>query len=161
QIRPGMIAGALFAFITSFDEVVVAVFISGFDSTLPKKMFDEIRFELNPVLAAIATLLIAATTVILLMALQFRRSDQDQLTAGERSGRLNTRVRRRDGALEMGEHCCAFPSRSLEIGILTPFVLLHHLPLNSEPGRRHGARGTIGDGISNEQVTGDGIARLE
>lgn len=75
-IRPGIIAGTLFAFITSFDEIVVAVFISGVESTLPKMMFDQLRFELKPVLAAIATLLIGVTTVILLMAARFQRALQ-------------------------------------------------------------------------------------
>lgn len=67
QIRPGILAGALFAFLTSFDEVVVTMFIGGVDSTLPKMMFDHIRFELSPVLAAIATLLILITSLFLLM----------------------------------------------------------------------------------------------
>ncbi len=78
-IKPGVFAGALFAFIASFDEIVVALFISGLDSTLPKKMFDEIRFELKPVLAAIATLLIGVTTLVLLVAARFRRSLRGQL----------------------------------------------------------------------------------
>ncbi len=66
-IRPGILAGALFAFLTSFDEVVVAMFIGGVDSTLPKLMFDHIRFELSPVLAAVATLLITITSLFLLI----------------------------------------------------------------------------------------------
>lgn len=66
-IRPGILAGALFAFLTSFDEVVVAMFIGGVDSTLPKMMFDHVRFELSPVLAAIATLLILITSLFLLV----------------------------------------------------------------------------------------------
>ena len=69
-IKPGIITGALFAFITSFDEIVVAVFMSGIESTLPKKMFDEVRFELKPVLAAVATLLILVTTFTLLLVSQ-------------------------------------------------------------------------------------------
>ena len=50
-----------------FDEVVVAMFIGGVNSTLPKLMFDHIRFELSPVLAAIATLLITITSLFLLI----------------------------------------------------------------------------------------------
>ena len=84
-IKPGIIAGALFAFITSFDEVVVANFVSGLDSTLPKKMFDHLRFELTPVLAAIATLLIAVTTTILLIA--FRLTWRS--APGQADGRLD------------------------------------------------------------------------
>jgi putative spermidine/putrescine transport system permease protein len=72
-IRPGVVAGALFAFITSFDEVVVSVFIGGLESTLPKKMFDDIRWDIKPVVAAIATLLIGVTALVLLLAGQSRR----------------------------------------------------------------------------------------
>lgn len=65
-IKPGLAAGALFAFLTSFDEVVVAMFIGGVDATLPKRMLDDIRYELSPVLAAIATLLTCITALIVL-----------------------------------------------------------------------------------------------
>ena len=82
-IKPGIIAGALFAFLVSFDEIVVANFVSGLESTLPKKMFDHIRFELNPVLAAIATLLIAVTTIFLLVAFRLTwRPASSQATSG-------------------------------------------------------------------------------
>lgn len=57
-LRPGLIISALFAFIQSFDETVVAIFISGRDAaTLPRKMFDSIRQEADPVIAVISTLL--------------------------------------------------------------------------------------------------------
>ncbi|PSJ56837.1 ABC transporter permease [Pseudaminobacter soli (ex Li et al. 2025)] len=60
-LRPGLIISALFAFIQSFDETVVAIFISGRDAeTLPRKMFDSIRQEADPVIAVISTLLFAA-----------------------------------------------------------------------------------------------------
>ena len=73
-IRHGIFAGGLFAFITSFDEVVVAVFIGGLDSTLPKKMFDDIRWDIKPVVAAIATVLIGVTALVLLLAGWSRRA---------------------------------------------------------------------------------------
>ena len=70
-IRPGVITGALFSFIVSFDEVVIAAFIGGYRSaTLPKRMFDNVRDEMDPTIAAIATLLVAMT-VLLLVALTF------------------------------------------------------------------------------------------
>jgi putative spermidine/putrescine transport system permease protein len=47
-IWPGMAAGAILAFLTSFDEIVIAMFVSGGDPTLPKLMFDGIRYELEP-----------------------------------------------------------------------------------------------------------------
>lgn len=73
QIRPAVIAGALFAFLSSFDEVVVAMFLGGARSTLPKLMFDDMRYGLSPVIAAIATLLIVLTSVGLLITLRRRR----------------------------------------------------------------------------------------
>ncbi len=63
-LRPGLIISALFAFIQSFDETVVAIFISGRDAeTLPRKMFDSIRQEADPVIAVISTLLFVAVIV--------------------------------------------------------------------------------------------------
>ncbi|GAA1325580.1 ABC transporter permease [Leucobacter albus] len=56
-IFPGMLAGALFAFITSWDEVVVAIFLSGPDiTTLPVKMWSGIRVQIDPTIAAISTI---------------------------------------------------------------------------------------------------------
>ncbi len=70
-IRPGIITGALFSFIISFDEVVIAAFIGGYRSaTLPKRMFDNVRDEMDPTIAAIATLLVVIT-IFLLFALSF------------------------------------------------------------------------------------------
>jgi len=78
-IRPGVIAGALLAFITSFDEVVVAIFVSGSrQPTLPKQMWDGIRTEIDPTVAAVSTLLIAVTTVVLAaVTLVRRRAEED------------------------------------------------------------------------------------
>lgn len=60
-LRPGLTISALFAFIQSFDETVVAIFISGRDAeTLPRRMFDSIRQEADPVIAVISTLLFLA-----------------------------------------------------------------------------------------------------
>ena len=62
-IAPGVISGALFAFATSFDEVVVTLFIAGADQvTLPRQMFTGIRENINPTIAAAATLLTIFTT---------------------------------------------------------------------------------------------------
>src|SRR6266540_5553163 len=58
-IRPAIAVAALFAFLLSFDEVVIAIFLSGPEtSTVPKKMWDGIRFDLTPTLAAVSTLLL-------------------------------------------------------------------------------------------------------
>jgi len=66
-IAPGVISGALFAFATSFDEVVVTLFIAGpTQVTLPRQMFTGIRENISPTIAAVATLLILFTTALML-----------------------------------------------------------------------------------------------
>ncbi len=72
-LAPGVISGALFAFATSFDEVVVTLFIAGPSQvTLPRQMFTGIRENINPTIAAVATLLILFTTTLML-ALEWLR----------------------------------------------------------------------------------------
>ncbi len=72
-IAPGVISGALFAFATSFDEVVVTLFLAGpAQVTLPRQMFTGIRENITPVIAAVATLLIVFTTALML-ALEWLR----------------------------------------------------------------------------------------
>lgn len=77
-IRPGIIGGAVFAFIHSFDEVVVTSFVGGFSVyTLPLKMWENIRNQIDPTLAAVASLL-TLLPVLWLVALYitWRRSRQ-------------------------------------------------------------------------------------
>jgi putative spermidine/putrescine transport system permease protein len=64
-LAPGIGSGAIFAFLASFDEIVIAMFVSGADPTLPKLMFDGIRYELNPVVAAVSSQLIVVTALAL------------------------------------------------------------------------------------------------
>jgi putative spermidine/putrescine transport system permease protein len=67
-IAPGVISGALFAFAISFDEVVVTLFLAGpTQVTLPRQMFTGIRENINPTIAAVATLLIIFTTSLMLV----------------------------------------------------------------------------------------------
>lgn len=76
-IRPGILAGALFAFISSFDELVVALFVSGSTAvTLPRKMWESIRFEIDPTIAAVSTILIVLTSVVFLSAELLRRRSE-------------------------------------------------------------------------------------
>jgi putative spermidine/putrescine transport system permease protein len=76
-IRPGVLAGALFAFISSFDELVVALFVSGTSAvTLPRKMWESIRFEIDPTIAAVSTMLIVLTGALFLSAELLRRRSQ-------------------------------------------------------------------------------------
>lgn len=66
-IAPGVVAGALFAFATSFDEVVITLFLAGPEQvTLPRQMFTGIRENISPIIAAVATILIVFSTCLLL-----------------------------------------------------------------------------------------------
>lgn len=72
-LRPGMLVGALFAFLSSFNEAVVALFIGGRDAvTLPKKMYESIRLESDPVIAVISTLLLGAVLLGVLISVFMR-----------------------------------------------------------------------------------------
>ncbi len=76
-IAPGMFAGAVFAFITSFDELLVSLFLSGTGAvTLPRRMFDEIRYDIDPTIAAASSLLILTTTALMFAAELLRRRTQ-------------------------------------------------------------------------------------
>jgi putative spermidine/putrescine transport system permease protein len=76
-ILPGVLAGAVFAFITSFDELLIALFLSGTGAvTLPRRMFDEIRYDIDPTIAAVSSLLIVTTTGLMLTAELLRRRTQ-------------------------------------------------------------------------------------
>jgi putative spermidine/putrescine transport system permease protein len=78
-ILPGVISGALFAFVTSFDEVVIALFLTGpAERTLPRQMFNGIRENISPVIAAAATLLILLS-VLLLTTLELLRRRNERL----------------------------------------------------------------------------------
>jgi putative spermidine/putrescine transport system permease protein len=73
-IGKGIAAGAVFSFLTSFDEVVIAMFLSGTRAvTLPKKMLDGVFYEMTPMLAAISVLLIAMNVVLALTGLALAR----------------------------------------------------------------------------------------
>lgn len=73
-IAPGVAAGAVFAFMTSFDETTVALFIAGPEQrTLPIQMFEGVREQISPAIAAAATLLIVASTLLLGAAELLRR----------------------------------------------------------------------------------------
>jgi putative spermidine/putrescine transport system permease protein len=73
-LRPGMLVGALFAFLSSFNEAVVAIFIAGRDATtLPKKMYESIRLEADPVIAVVSTLLVSTVVIGVLVAVVLRR----------------------------------------------------------------------------------------
>lgn len=73
-IKPGLISAALFAFIVSFDELVLAIFITGTSAvTLPKRMWEGIRFEIDPTVAAVSSLLIVLSTTLLVLVTFIRK----------------------------------------------------------------------------------------
>ena len=68
-IRPSVIVAALFSFLISFDEVVISIFLAGPQTmTLPRVMWESIRFEISPTIAAVSTILIIISTSIMLIA---------------------------------------------------------------------------------------------
>jgi putative spermidine/putrescine transport system permease protein len=74
-LRPGISAGFLFAFITSFDNVVVSIFLIGADTvTLPIRILNWIEWQFDPSIAAISAIMLALTTGLVLLA--------ERLTAG-------------------------------------------------------------------------------
>ena len=72
QVRFSVFSGALLAFITSLDEVVIALLIAGGDkATLTRRMFLALRDEIDPTVAAISSLLVALTLTLLALGLVF------------------------------------------------------------------------------------------
>jgi len=68
-IAPGVLSGALFAFIHSFDEVVTSIFISGYVTrTLPLKMWENVRHEVDPTIAAISAIMLMLLFVWLIVS---------------------------------------------------------------------------------------------
>jgi putative spermidine/putrescine transport system permease protein len=73
-ILPGVFAGALFAFITSWDEVVVSIFMTSTRfRTLPVEMWEQVRQVVDPTVAAVATVVMIVTTTLLLFVFVIRR----------------------------------------------------------------------------------------
>ena len=76
-IMPGVISGALFAVVTSFDEVVVVLFLAGLENTtIPIQMWVGLREQLSPTIMAVATCLIVMSTLILVTAELLRRRSE-------------------------------------------------------------------------------------
>lgn len=78
-ILPGVISGALFAFVTSFDEVVAVLFIGAFDEqTIPRQMWNGIREQISPAILSVATILVVIS-VLLLTVLELLRRRSERL----------------------------------------------------------------------------------
>ena len=75
-VRPSVLTGGLFAFVISFDEVVVSLFISGSGMrTLPVQMFRSITTDVDPTIAAAATMLLLATVAVVVSSVALARRD--------------------------------------------------------------------------------------
>lgn len=76
-ILPGIISGALFAFVTSFDEVVVVLFVADFDQqTIPRQMWNGIREQISPAILSVATILVAFSVFLLTTVELLRRRSE-------------------------------------------------------------------------------------
>lgn len=74
QIAPGVATGAIFAFITSWDEVVVALFVAGpGQRTLPRQMFAGLREQLDPSIMVVATIMVVISVFLVVLGLLLRR----------------------------------------------------------------------------------------
>jgi putative spermidine/putrescine transport system permease protein len=79
QIKVSVVSAALLAFITSLDEVVISLFIAGGDNaTLTRRMFNALRDEIDPTIAAISTLLILLSVVLLALTQLLKRDPGEQ-----------------------------------------------------------------------------------
>ncbi|PIY73208.1 MAG: polyamine ABC transporter permease, partial [Rhodobacterales bacterium CG_4_10_14_0_8_um_filter_70_9] len=76
-ILPGVISGALFAFITAFDEVIVILFVGAQQQkTLPWQMFTGLREQISPVILAAATILVVLSIALLTTVELLRRRSE-------------------------------------------------------------------------------------
>jgi putative spermidine/putrescine transport system permease protein len=77
MLWPTLVSAFLFAFITSFDELTIAIFVSGgLKTTLPKQMWDQMQLELSPTLAAVSAVLTVLVVLTILVPTFLRRTEQ-------------------------------------------------------------------------------------
>jgi putative spermidine/putrescine transport system permease protein len=74
MLRPTFVTAILFSFITSFDEIVFAIFIAGGSAvTLPRRIWESLRFEIEPTVTVVATILIVFSTAIMVTTLLLQK----------------------------------------------------------------------------------------
>ena len=66
-IKPGIVGGAIFAFITSFDEFIITYFLAIYTKTLPIEIFSSLMFQVSPAIAAISVLMLALSAFLLVI----------------------------------------------------------------------------------------------
>lgn len=78
-ILPGIVAGALFAFVTSFDEVVTVLFLADYDQrTIPRQMWSGLREQISPTILAVASIMVLLS-ILLLTAVEVLRRRSEQM----------------------------------------------------------------------------------
>lgn len=84
MIAPGVVSGALFAFLTSFDELIIPLFLGGPKAqTLAVRIWNSVLLEIEPTIAAVSTFLIGVALLVLLLAALLKRArDTNQHAAG-------------------------------------------------------------------------------
>ena len=92
---PGMIAAAIFSFITSFDEFFISMFLSSVDTTtLPVQVFNVLQFDVDPSVTAVGALLIAVAVVALVLVAAVRQLGVRQAGRSAADGAGDGSVRR-------------------------------------------------------------------
>jgi putative spermidine/putrescine transport system permease protein len=80
-IRPGLITAGLFGFLLSFDELIIALFITDPDTkTLPVKMYESLLYEVSPILASVSTMLTALALLACMVAIIFQARTEEKRT---------------------------------------------------------------------------------
>jgi putative spermidine/putrescine transport system permease protein len=88
-IGPGVLSGAVFAFVTSFDEVVISLYLQSPDlRTLPVQMFTSVTYNIDPTMAAASSMIVMTTTLLILLPQMLTRRKKSSLheePAGDRA----------------------------------------------------------------------------
>lgn len=83
SILPGAVSGTVFAFLTSFDEVVVSIFLTGIDTvTLPVQMWNGIRFEISPAVASASSIMLGLSVIFLALYSASKKLGASQAAPG-------------------------------------------------------------------------------
>jgi putative spermidine/putrescine transport system permease protein len=84
---PGIVSAALFAFLASFDELIISIFLAGVRAeTLPVRIWNSLHLQVEPIIAAVSAFLIGVTALVLLLDVALRRSREGLRSRQERAG---------------------------------------------------------------------------
>jgi ABC-type spermidine/putrescine transport system permease subunit II len=84
---PGIVSAALFAFLASFDELIISIFLAGVRAeTLPVRIWNSLHLQVEPIIAAVSAFLIGVTALVLLLDVALRRSREGLRSRRGRAG---------------------------------------------------------------------------